>query len=420
MTAVLRRFLWMIMPLLLSAAGLAVAIVLLREHLTVNEGGVAGGLFCGGGGRFDCSAVAAHESSWLFGRPLAMWGVLYFILLTALALAALMTSRADRALARRVALVLTIASFAFDLWLSWVMVARIGAICLNCVATYVLNFLLLLVLWRQVRKPPEAPAAVDSSAPRGTLWIKAGIFGAALAGGVFTFAYTHDEVTLVRELAVQETDEFLAQLSQPPPFDMARLAGHPSRGAAEADLQIAVASDFQCAYCRSLAAHLERLMAENPGRIRVIYLNAPVSRMCNPLIKTNRHKYACWLARTANCAAAQGKFWEYHDLVYSTLPQILVDSAHVASRLESIGLDVGRVNSCLDSGEAQTMLERELAFLTELDLKSIPSLVINGYPERAGIYPSALRAIVHTMLERGAAGRNGGIPAPDSLGTKAR
>ena len=175
MTAVLRRFVWTILPLLLSAAGLAVAIVLLREHLMVNEGGVAGGLFCGGGGRFDCSAVAAHESSWLFGRPLAMWGVLYFILLTALALAALMPSRADRALARRVALVLTVASFGFDLWLSWVMVARIGAICLNCVATYVINFLLMLVLWRHVRKPPEAAPAPDAPAPRIALLIKAGI-----------------------------------------------------------------------------------------------------------------------------------------------------------------------------------------------------------------------------------------------------
>jgi len=145
--------------------------------------------------------------------------------------------------------------------------------------------------------------------------------------------------------------------------------------------------------------------------------NAPVSRMCNPLIKINRHKYACWLARTANCAAAQGKFWEYHDLVYSTLPQILVDSAHVAARLESIGLDLGRVQSCMESGEAQTMLEQELAILAEMDLKSIPSLLIDGYPERAGIYPAALRDIVHTMLERGPAGRRGGTRAPDSLGS---
>ncbi len=243
-----------------------------------------------------------------------------------------------------------------------------------------------------------SPAASPAGGP--AVWLKAGIFGAALAGGVFTFAHTNDEVTLIRELADQEAKEFLAQLSQPPAIDMARFAGRPSRGAADAELQIAVASDFQCAYCRSLGAHLERLMAEYPGRIRVLYVNAPVSRRCNPLIKNDRHKYACWLARTANCARAQGKFWEYHDLVYKTLPQILVDSAHVAPRLAGIGLDVGRVQSCMDSGEAQTMLEQDLAILTELDLKSIPSLVINGYSERAGIYPSALRAIVTTMLER--------------------
>src|SRR5690242_12231836 len=72
----------------LAGAGVIVATVLLREHLTVLEGDIAGGLFCGGGGRFDCNTVAAHPSSWLLGLPLAAWGLAFYCVVAALALLA--------------------------------------------------------------------------------------------------------------------------------------------------------------------------------------------------------------------------------------------------------------------------------------------------------------------------------------------
>src|SRR2546430_2244774 len=72
----------------LAVAGLVVSIVLLREHLTVFAGDIAGGLFCGGGGRFDCNTVAASPGSWFLGLPLAFWGLLYYAAIGALALMA--------------------------------------------------------------------------------------------------------------------------------------------------------------------------------------------------------------------------------------------------------------------------------------------------------------------------------------------
>jgi uncharacterized membrane protein/protein-disulfide isomerase len=399
MMMAIRRYALNLAPLVLGASGIGVAIVLLREHLRVNEGGVADGLFCGGGGGFDCSLVAAHESSWMFGQPLALWGLFFYIVITALALMALLPGK--RQLTDRVSLALVLAAVALDLWLAWVMVARIGSVCLNCVATYAINLLLVVVLWRLVLR---RPAAVDAGSPAPTagsvwLWTKAAIVGAAVAGGVFAYNYTSEEVDLVREMAVVEADEFLAQLAQAPAIDMARFEALPARGAADAELKIAVAGDFQCAYCRSLATQLEKLLHDHPDRIRVYFVNGPVHKSCNPLVKSERHKDACWLARAATCAAAEGKFWDYHDLIYVALPQLLVDRAHVEEGLPSIGLDRERVRACADSDQAKAALDRDLAILAELDLKSIPSLVINGYPERAGIYPAALRRIVQTMLD---------------------
>ena len=52
------------------------------------SGDTAGSLFCGGGGKFDCNTVAAHPSSWQFGLPLPVWGIIYYIAAAALALLA--------------------------------------------------------------------------------------------------------------------------------------------------------------------------------------------------------------------------------------------------------------------------------------------------------------------------------------------
>ena len=61
-----------VLAVIVALAGAAVAVFLLREYITVTEGGLAEGLLCTGGAAFDCNAVAASEHSTMLGYPVAL------------------------------------------------------------------------------------------------------------------------------------------------------------------------------------------------------------------------------------------------------------------------------------------------------------------------------------------------------------
>jgi protein-disulfide isomerase/uncharacterized membrane protein len=383
----------------LALAGAAVATYLVREHLRVTEGGLAKGFLCGGAGTFDCSQVAAHASSWMLGLPVALWGLGFYVALLGLSLASLLSQPAERSAAASMGLALAGAGLVFDAYLAWTMVTQIGAICLNCVATYVINVLLLVSFFGLARGRPEAPGFgalfLSWRGATAKLAIALLVLAGWLTAGYFTWQPLHE----MQQFAREETLEFLGKLNGPPEIDMARFAGRPARGPRHAPLTIVVAGDFQCNFCRALSAHVEQLRREHPDKIQVVFVNSPVNSDCNPATKGGRvHEDACWLAEAGVCAAEQGKFWRYHDYLYHTLPLPQVTRAVVESRWAQIGLDPARAGSCFARGTARAALARDIALCDSLKLTAVPSVVINGYARRAGVYPQMLRTVVHVML----------------------
>jgi len=388
----------------LAAAGAIVATVLLREHLTVLEGDVAGGLFCGGGGRFDCNTVAAHPSSWLLGLPLAAWGLAFYVVAAALALLAWRLPEDEAAAAAAAGSVLALAAVMLDVWLGWTMVARIGAVCMNCVATYAVNAGLAIAFWRLDRMAAGDRAwralLLRWSAPRAGRWLKLAAAVVALAGAGATLAYARHAVAESVADARDEATALLQRIVTEPPVDMARFAGLPAEGPADARVTIVAASDFECSFCRAMAARLDDLRAEFPRDVRVVYLNVPIHPDCNPGVRNSEHRHACWLAKAGVCAARQGRFWDYHRLVYHELAPGRTDEAHVRAGLRGAGVDPAALDACLATAEPDSAVAREVRLWSELDMDSVPSLVINGHVKTGGIYPTTLRAVVRALLAR--------------------
>ena len=394
-----------VLALIVALAGVAVAIFLLREYVTVTEGGLAEGLLCTGGAAFDCNAVAASEHSLMLGIPVALWGLVFYIVMSGFAMATLWFRPAERSAAASLGLIAGCVALVFDAYLAWVMVARIGTVCLGCVSSYGINLVLAGLFWwidGRIKTPGDRRALFLSAAPL------VGKLAVALVvlGGIGTAAFmTHRSLDDVKLLAQEEADDFLSQLEKPPLIDMARFEGQPSRGPASAPITIAVTSDFECNYCRALSGHIEKLRREMPDRIRVVFVNAPVSSQCNPKMDHDTHEDACWLAEVGECAAEQGRFWEYHDLLYHTLPQPQVTKSNVTRHLGEIHLDVPRFQSCFERGAGRSELDKDVALATELRLLGVPSIVINGHARRGGVYPQMLRHVVLAMLRNAPAAR---------------
>ena len=80
----------------------------------------------------------------------------------------------------------------------------------------------------------------------------------------------------------------------------------PVRGPADAWITIVEFSDFQCPYCATVQATLATVLPEYGTDVRVVFRNYPLAM----------HSHARAIAIAAECAHAQGRFWQFHDLVF--------------------------------------------------------------------------------------------------------
>src|SRR5215467_5473319 len=118
--------------------------------------------------------------------------------------------------------------------------------------------------------------------------------------------------------------------------------------AAEAPTIIIEFADFECPSCKRARAPLEEILREFDGKIRLVHKDFPVPT----------HKGALPAAEAVRCAAAQGAFWPYHDLLYLSVPDFSRnDLVGYAARLS---LDRARFATCLDTHQFRQDIEADV------------------------------------------------------------
>jgi protein-disulfide isomerase len=90
-----------------------------------------------------------------------------------------------------------------------------------------------------------------------------------------------------------------------------------------------------------------------------------------------------WAAEASECAAEQGAFWDYHDLLFerqSGENQGAFNKDKLKQFALDLGLDSGAFNTCLDSGKHAALVNSETAMLQSLGVRGTPAFLINGRP----------------------------------------
>lgn len=142
-------------------------------------------------------------------------------------------------------------------------------------------------------------------------------------------------------------------------------AGH-RRGAQEALLTIVEFGDYECPACRALAPVLDGFVSENPGDVALVYRHWPLSV----------HALADDAARAAECAGYDGKFWEYHDALYSAQD---LDVGSFKSIAEAVGVsDIVEFEECLGDPSRTPQIAKDIATVEALDAVGTPTVVVNG------------------------------------------
>jgi protein-disulfide isomerase len=177
-------------------------------------------------------------------------------------------------------------------------------------------------------------------------------------------------------------------LKSPPVFraDIA-VNGAPFKGTERALVTIVKFEDFQCPYCKTVQPTYQELLKRYDGKVRLVHKDLPLDAI---------HPHARQAAEAARCAGEQGKFWDYHDLLYANSTKLsLEDLKGYASQ---VGLNVDSFRACYNIGKYKAAVQSDLNEGAQLGLTGTPTFFINGR-EISGAQPvEAFAAIIDEEL----------------------
>jgi protein-disulfide isomerase len=149
-------------------------------------------------------------------------------------------------------------------------------------------------------------------------------------------------------------------------------------GDVDAPVTMIVFGDYQCPFCKQQADNAEAGIRRDyvgNGKVKMVFRDFPLEGI---------HPSARPAAEAAQCAAAQGKFWQYHDALYAKQAELgSLDYTKLASDL---GLKTAEFTSCLKDPATAAEVSKDLADGSAAGIAGTPGSFINGiYIE--GAYP---------------------------------
>jgi protein-disulfide isomerase len=137
--------------------------------------------------------------------------------------------------------------------------------------------------------------------------------------------------------------------------------------------------DYECPYC----ARTARVLDELP--VRLVFRHFPV---------TSKHPRAEVLARAAEAAALQGRFWEMHDSLFGD--QGHLDPPHLWERAERLGLDLDRFeHDRLRSEPVAERVTRDFRSGIAAGVVTTPTLFVDGERHHGEPSPDLLSRLAH-------------------------
>ncbi len=187
-----------------------------------------------------------------------------------------------------------------------------------------------------------------------------------LAGGIFLLTSSSGKAAATPAASTSAADIVMPP-SRPHPHANKNVVGDPN-----APVTIIEYSDFQCPFCGRFTHETEPLLLKNyiaTGKVRLIY-----------------RTFGNWIgpeslraAEAAYCAGDQGKFWEFHDILFYN-QHGENEGAFSRSRIETmaqmLGLDMTPFRQCLDSHKYQQQAMQDLKDGQAAGVKGTPSFVV--------------------------------------------
>lgn len=196
------------------------------------------------------------------------------------------------------------------------------------------------------------------------------------------------ETALRKRLAAKYKPQIL--LKEPAPLVLSiSTADSASRGAATAPVTVVMFSDFQCSACAATHPVLNKVLAEySAENVRFVVRNYPLVTI---------HENAFQAALAARAAFAQGKFFEYAEILYRN--QNALDEASLKKYAVETGLNPSQFELDLQSAKTAEAVRRDMMDGKSYGITGTPTVFVNGVKVRVTT-ADAFREAIDKVLKK--------------------
>ena len=360
---------------ILALAGLAISIKLVLIYITANYDKYALPSFCSVSEFVDCDGVAKSIYAQFLGIPLACWGVFFY--LTVLFLTVVDKLKNIKFLSflqvfknpeAYITFLGTIA-FACSMILAAISIRVINKVCMLCILTYFIDFIIALVACNGIIKNIiTAYKTTFFDFIDGVKKYTAAFIIISLLAGSF-LAYSGITYNFVPN--VKRIKNFMKYRNIK--YNPYRINGN-VLGDPEGKVVIILYSDYVCPLCYINNIMLHQAVKEYKN-VQVKHVNYPFDKACHPGITVSMHPGACFMSRAALAAKKQGNYWGMSSLLYENKPRSLDSLLKLADELN---LDKEKFVKDLNSQEVNNELRYDILMGISLKLHSTPTMFING------------------------------------------
>jgi protein-disulfide isomerase len=159
----------------------------------------------------------------------------------------------------------------------------------------------------------------------------------------------------------------------------------PTMGSDKAKVIIVEFLDPECETCRDFYPFVKKLMADNPGKIRLVLRYTPF------------HQNAKFVIRILEAARKQGKFWESLGILFkyqsnwgghhNPRPELVWDY------LPMVGVNVEKIKDDMNNPATEKIIEQDITDGRKLKVQATPTFFINGKPLKSFGYRQLQEAV---------------------------
>ena len=156
----------------------------------------------------------------------------------------------------------------------------------------------------------------------------------------------------------------------------------------KAEVVIIEYSDFECPFCARHHPTMLQVMEEYGDKVAWVYRHFPLSF----------HPEAKPAALASECAAEQGKFWEYADEL--VLNQATLSTDFYGTLAGELGLNQNKFDDCFESGKYQAVVDAQTASGAAAGVNGTPATFINGQMISGAVPFASLKTVIDAELAK--------------------